>query len=82
MENLSAFVYKDQLDGIVATLCYREHLRRYPGVVLILEPNSSSFAVYVLCHVDLKKGNGLSSKRLEGRVVGACYFRVGGCQPA
>lgn len=48
--NLAAFVDEDELDGIVRTFGYGGDLRRYPCLVLILEPNPSSFAVYVFRH--------------------------------
>ena len=62
MKNLSAFVNEDELDGIVSSLGDRENLCRDPGMILILEPDSGSFAVYVFRHA-CRKNERLSSKK-------------------
>ena len=47
---LSAFIEKDEFDGVICTLGERGNLCRDPGLIPVLKPNPSSLAVNVFGH--------------------------------
>lgn len=49
-KNFAAFIDEDELDGVVGGLGDGSDLCGYPGLVLVLEPDTSTLAVDVLRH--------------------------------
>ena len=67
--DLSPLVKEDEFDGVVVGFGGGHDLCRNPGMVLVFEPDTGAFAVYVLSHIYGEKAKTCPARREERRPV-------------